>query len=55
MTGALSGGGQRRKKRVVGRIMGDEGEHLKTTTVRERRNNYAQGMRSVGKGEEVEP
>jgi hypothetical protein len=55
MTGALSGGGQRRKKRVVGRIMGDEGEHLKTTTVRERRNNYGQGMRSVGKGEEVEP
>jgi prevent-host-death family protein len=28
--------------------------HMKTTTVRELRNNYAQVMRWVGKGEEVE-
>ena len=28
--------------------------HMKTTTVRELRNNYTQVMRWVGKGEEVE-
>ncbi len=28
--------------------------HMKTTTVRELRNNYAQVMKWVGKGEEVE-